>query len=78
MAYRIRSTLGCLLWLVTAAMAGESPPPAITAENAPAARARAKEMRESAQKRFEADKADCNTRMLAIGCMTVAQERRAP
>ncbi len=51
--------------------------PAITADNAPAAKARAKEIRAAAQQRFEADKADCNTRMLAIGCLSAAQDRRA-
>ncbi len=58
-------------------MAQDAPVPAITADNAPAAKARAKEIRAAAQQRFEADKADCNTRMLAIGCLSAAQDRRA-
>ena len=52
----------------------ESP---ITAETAPAAKARAKEIRAAAQKRYEAEKAECNTRMIAIGCLSAAQDRRA-
>jgi hypothetical protein len=66
-----------LLLLSPALMAQDAPVPAITADNAPAAKARAKEIRAAAQQRFEADKADCNTRMLAIGCLSAAQDRRA-
>jgi hypothetical protein len=66
-----------LLLMSPALMAQDAPVPAITADNAPAAMARAKEIRTAAQQRFEADKADCNTRMLAIGCLSAAQDRRA-
>ncbi|MBI5109304.1 MAG: hypothetical protein HZA62_11205 [Rhodocyclales bacterium] len=74
----IRSALRlCLLLLSSALEAQEAPVPRITADNAPAAKARAKEIRTAAQQRFESDKADCNTRMLAIGCLSAAQDRRA-
>jgi hypothetical protein len=66
-----------LLLMSPALMAQDAPVPAITADNAPAAKARANEIRVAAQQRFEADKADCNTRMLAIGCLSAAQDRRA-
>jgi hypothetical protein len=73
-----RSALPLYLLLMSPAlMAQDAPVPAITADNAPAAKARAKEIRAAAQQRFEADKADCNTRMLAIGCLSAAQDRRA-
>lgn len=76
---RILRRAALLLGIVTPAwlMAQAPAPSAITPENAPAARARAKELRDTAQKRFAADKADCNTRVMAIGCLSAAQERRA-
>lgn len=66
--------LSLLVFLPPVVAQDESP---ITAENAPAARQRAKEIRAAAQKRYESDKADCNTRMLAIGCLSSAEDRRA-
>jgi len=69
--------LAGLLLNPSAILAQDAAPPVISVDNAPAAKARAKEIRAAAQRRFEADKADCNTRMLAIGCLSAAQDRRA-
>jgi hypothetical protein len=79
MISRIRLVPGYLLWLLLSAatMAQEPPPAGLSVDTAPAARARAKEIRAAAERRFQADKADCNTRMLALGCLTTAQDRRA-
>ena len=73
----IRSALRVCLLLASPGLMAQQAPAPITADNAPAAKARAKEIRAAAQARFNADKADCSTRMLAIGCISAAQDRLA-
>lgn len=73
----IRSALRVCLLLASPGLMAQQTPAPITADNVPAAKARAKEIRAAAQARFTADKADCNTRLLAIGCISAAQDRLA-
>ena len=79
MRSRLFLAMPLLLLLAPASLRAQAvaPPPTITAESAVAERARAKAIRDAAERRYLADKADCNTRMIAIGCLTAAQERRA-
>jgi len=54
-----------------------TPLPPITPDTAAVARERADAMREEAERRFQKEKAECSTRMIAIGCLSAAQERRS-
>ena len=52
-------------------------PPTLSVEEARAQRARGKSLKAEADARYEAEKAECQARMIAVGCMSSAKERHA-
>ncbi len=74
----IRNLLGVGLMLACAcvrAQTADAPPP-LSLDEARVQRATGKALKDEAETRYEADKAACQGKVIAIGCMSSAKERR--
>jgi hypothetical protein len=75
---QIRKRLALVLLLFQGwALAQTTEPPTLSIEEARAQRARGKSLKTEAEARYEAEKAECQGKLIAIGCVGSAKDRHA-
>ena len=73
---QIRKRLALVLLLFQGwALAQTTEPPTLSADEARAQRARGKSLKAEAEARYEAEKAECQGKLIAVGCASSAKDR---